>query len=174
MIFSPYKRQTFRYTPLLPLVLSPALIHPLLGKVVLSLLSLCIPLLLLEPPTPASKLATHLLWTFNPLVINITTRGSPEAIVLLLVVATFTFLRKAVPRVHRTSSELLGNAFKWELYAGLFYALAISWKIYPVIYAPAIWAHLSCHHGRFGWAIWRFGIVTLVCLLIVNVPLWAM
>ena len=170
---SPYQRQTFRYTPLLPLVLSPALIHPLLGKLTLSVLSLLVPVVLLSQPRPPKRTLVHALWTLNPLVINITTRGSPEAIILLLVVGALAALKRSEVRQDGQSFSPRQRR-KWEGITALIYAAAISWKIYPIIYAPAIWAHLGRTHGWLGWGVWRFGLITLFGLLCINLPLWAM
>ncbi|ORX39963.1 PIG-M-domain-containing protein [Kockovaella imperatae] len=172
-IGDPYARQTFRYTPLLPLVLSPALIHPLLGKAFLTLLSLSIPVVLLSRPSHCrpSKGLVHALWTLNPLVVNITTRGSPEAIIVLLVICTVSAL---VQNSVTTFKQRENPSSRWEKVAALLYASSISWKIYPVIYAPAIWAHLAKRHrGWFASEIWLFGTWTLFSMLVINLPLWS-
>jgi phosphatidylinositol glycan class M len=167
LISSPYERATFRYTPLLPLILSPSLIHPLLGKLTLSLLSLLVPYFLLEGPNPAGFWTTHALWTLNPFVLNITTRGSPEAIIVLLVVITLYYLRKADEpgTVHRG---------RYESLAAVAWAASVSWKIYPVIYGVAIWSSLSARHGLFGRSVWRFGLVSLATFVLFNGALWSM
>lgn len=199
---SPYRRQTFRYTPLLPLLTSPSLIHPLLGKILLSLISLSIPLLLLCEPHPTSQAgpkssytaapfwATHLVWTLNPFVLSITTRGSPEAIIVFLVVLTLTLLRLSTssrsinghspsardgPSRSVVVSKATGSTGQgYEDAAAVAFALAISYKIYPIIYAPAFWAFLRHRHGLLGAGIWRFGIITAVSLAIINGALYAM
>jgi hypothetical protein len=52
--------------------------------------------------------------------------------------------------------------------------MAISWKIYPVIYIPAIWALLATRYGWLGGEVWWFGTVTLGSLLFINGSLWSM
>lgn len=164
---SPYNRATFRYTPLLPLVLSPSLLHPLAGKIVLSLISLSIPVLLLRGPRPAGYWATHLLWTLNPFVLNITTRGSPEATIVFFVVLALYFLRKSDQGTNPTKAT-------WEILAAMSWAIGVSWKIYPIIYGISIWTHLSSRYGYFGWPVWRFGIVALTSFIVLNGALWSM
>lgn len=150
----------------------------------LIVISLAVPPVLLWTPNgrstheidqSASFWPIHLLWTLNPFVLNITTRGSPEAVVVLLVVATVACLR-AAGAVHTRGTEGNPNRFaaRWEIYAGILYALSISYKIYPIIYVPAIWASLSERHGWFGQAVWRFGFVTVSGLILVNGALWLM
>lgn len=192
MLCSPYNRATFRYTPLLPLILSPALLHDLLGKLVLSAISLAVPLALLSR-RPMSTLPqtiqtsaqrrhddrspyfwpVHLLWTLNPFVLNITTRGSPEAIIVLMVVACFAHLRRyssiatAAAKSDSKSSDLAAEAG-----AAVLFALAVSFKIYPVIYTPTIWAVLRRRHWLLGWGVWRFGLIAAVALGTINGVLW--
>ena len=62
----------------------------------------------------------------------------------------------------------------WETFAAVTLAIAISWKIYPVIYVPAIWALLASRHGWLGGDVWWFGTVTLGTLVLVNGALWSM
>ncbi|WRT67260.1 uncharacterized protein IL334_004227 [Kwoniella shivajii] len=183
-IGDPYERSTFRYTPLLPLLISPTLIYPLLGRLILVFTSLLIPSLLLSLPnarpspksmtTPIKSTvipqtttttsttrrdnfwSTHLIWTLNPFVMNITTRGSPESIICLLVILTLSKLRK-------------GDLVQAAIWLGL----SISWKIYPAIYIPTIWSFLSKRHGWFGKGIFRFGFIVLLTLISTNGLLWS-
>ena len=125
------------------------------------------PVILLSGPERTRYRPTHLLWTLNPFVLNITTRGSPEATIVLLVVLTLYCLRK--------SDHSVGvDKARWESLTAVTWALSISWKIYPVIYGVAIWAHLSKRHGLFGWPVWRFGLVALATFAAVNGVLWSM
>ncbi|WVQ71794.1 hypothetical protein IAR50_001336 [Cryptococcus sp. DSM 104548] len=164
-IGDPYHRATFRYTPLLPLFLSPAVLSNLLGKLLLALPSLLIPVLLLSGPNPAPFWPTHLLWTLNPFTLNITTRGSPEAAICFLVVATQYFLRLGGP-----SSGAKGRG---EGRAAVMLALAVSWKIYPATYILAIWKELAGRWGWFGLRVWRFGIIALASFVLINGALWS-
>ncbi|ORY24975.1 PIG-M-domain-containing protein [Naematelia encephala] len=149
-IGDPYNRPTFRYTPLLPLLVSPHLLHPILGKLTLVLVTILVPIFL------PSSLSTKLLWTLNPFVLNITTRGSPEAPVLLLVVVFFWALK-------RGRNDL--TAIAW--------AVSVAWKIYPIIYAPVLWGVLSRKSGWFGTRVWRFGVIALGTFIFLNGILWS-
>lgn len=181
---SPYERATFRYTPLLPLLLSPALVHPLFGKLALSLISLTVPFVLLAGTKQTGTQGAaarggrsslfwpvHLLWTLNPFVLNITTRGSPEAIIVLLVVALVACLREVPTQSGRRAVNQ--SSVNREAAAAVLLALAVSYKIYPAVYIPSIWSELSKRHGWFGGAVWRFGAIAAVCLALVNGALWS-
>jgi phosphatidylinositol glycan class M len=102
-------------------------------------------------------------------VLNITTRGSPEAIIVLIVVACFACLRTA---------DVLGTGTRdhaaREAWAAVLFALAVSFKIYPVIYTPTIWALLRARHGLFGKGVWQFGVITAMSLACINGALWLM
>lgn len=131
-------------------------------------ISLLVTPLLLAAGAPET--ATHVVWTLNPFVMNITTRGSPEAIIALLVVMILLCLRNA-GRAQPTHFDLI---VVWETFAAVALALAISWKIYPVIYIPAIWATLARRWGWLGGEVWWFGAVTAGTFGIVNWWLWSM
>lgn len=161
-IGDPYRRATFRYTPLLPLLLSPmhllpGSLGPSFGKVVFAALSsFAVPALLTSPVIGASKRATHLLWTLNPMILNINTRGSSEVVLATLVLGSLALLKK-------------GNLFA----AGATWAGAVHWKLYPVVFAVSIWRWLSLRSGgrlinsdliRFGLAsALTFASLTFVC-----------
>lgn len=150
---------------MLPLFLSPALIHPLLGKSLLALPSLLVPLLLLTGPDPAPFWPTHLLWTINPFVLSITTRGSPEAAICFLVIALHYCLRLGSENKTKGAGETR---------AAIMLALAVSWKIYPAIYIPAIWKELSTRWGWLGVRVWRFGFIAASSFILINGALWSM
>ena len=142
--FSPYTRETYRYTPLLALLLTPnGWLHPSFGKYLFALCDIvngiiiyrllkteilprtCPPASSAVPQKSSSSRmetdrvatllsAVHLL---NPLVFSISTRGSSEAVLSLFVLGT----------LHAALKE------RWDLCAVLL-GLSTHWKIYPLIY----------------------------------------
>lgn len=58
--------------------------------------------------------------------------------------------------------------------AAALFALAVSFKIYPIIYTPAIWSALSRRHGWLGYGVCRFGVVAASTMLVLNGALWLM
>ncbi|KAL7424119.1 GPI mannosyltransferase 1 [Cryptotrichosporon argae] len=212
---SPYRRATFRYTPLLPLLVSPALIHPILGKLVLVLATLAVPYLILSPsgpdadrtsaaaaratstsrasaatvvPSSATRpsLLTHLTWTLNPLVLQITTRGSPEAFVCLAVALIHLCLRRAGLAQVRTSSAPSASQRadtpaapdgaarqRWADAAAASLALGTSYKLFPAVYAVPIYFALARRDGWVGPGVWRFAAVGLGTMALINGALWS-
>ncbi|KAI5859676.1 glycosyltransferase family 50 protein [Durotheca rogersii] len=127
---SPYARETYRYTPLLAWLLYPTA-HPgpvwfSSGKVLFAaadLLAGYLVLLLLRagrmPTDRACRYAS--IWLLNPMVATISTRGSSEGLLGVLVMA---LVWAVVQRRTALAGVLLG--------------LGVHFKIYPFIYAPAI------------------------------------
>jgi phosphatidylinositol glycan class M len=118
VITSPYTRATYRYTPLLALILTPnEYIHPAFGKILFSVADVLIPVVLRGVlPQSHSHAWLALLWLFNPMPANIATRGSAESILGLLVCATL----------------LAATKQKWFVTAILL-GVSVHFKIYPFI-----------------------------------------
>ena len=143
---SPYARETYRYTPLLAWILLPTawttgsrLLDVALfsaGKMVFAIADLVAgwlieKVLTLRPvvkggdglsrmdPATARKFAA--VWLLNPMVATISTRGSSEGLLGVLVMALLW-------------AVLSGRV----TLAGLLLGLGVHFKIYPFIYAPAI------------------------------------
>eukprot|EP00434_Breviolum_minutum_P044175 symbB.v1.2.039424.t1/scaffold6555.1/size17125/2 len=128
---SPYEGRTallaaeptrFRYTPFLAYLLLPNVwIHKAWGKLLFSALDLVIGVLLQSRGSFALAL-----WLFNPFCFTISTRGSGESVVALLIHGMIYFLHKQ----------------NWRS-AAVIFGIAVHWRIYPVIYVPVIALHLS-------------------------------
>jgi GPI mannosyltransferase 1 subunit M len=136
---SPYARETYRYTPVLAWLLLPTSwtagggTHPLWdaflfssGKLLFAAADLVAGyllerLLLARAMSPRSARQFAAIWLLNPMVITISTRGSSEGLLGVLVTA----LLWAV-----TTQQIT--------LAGLFLGFGVHFKIYPFIYAPAI------------------------------------
>ncbi|XP_016115202.1 GPI mannosyltransferase 1-like [Sinocyclocheilus grahami] len=125
---SPYVRSTYRYTPLLALVLVPGVLLSWVhcGKLLFvgcDLLSalLLFRLLVLRGSTRSSARVLCGLWLFNPLTVAVSTRGSAESLLAALVL-----------------SSLLCLESRRRLSAALLFGLAVHMKIYPVTYALPI------------------------------------
>jgi phosphatidylinositol glycan class M len=166
---SPYDRATYRYTPLLAVILTPnEFIHPCWGKALFGTADLLIGILLYRLRPSRHTATSHgrlvsLIWLLNPFVMNISTRGSSES---LLGVVLIGFLYSAEHN-------------KWDA-AAILLGVAVHLKIYPFIYATAVWARLSQHtHSRFGWlsisrSQFRFGVISLAAFSGLNLLMYIM
>lgn len=139
----PYARETYRYTPLLSWALIPtawaaqgyphwlsvacfsfgkllfALADVVAGALIVSVLTMKGRGMLAMDAPSARKFAA--IWLFNPMVATISTRGSSEGLLAVLVMA---LLWAVLSRRVALAGVLLG--------------LGVHFKIYPFIYAPAI------------------------------------
>ncbi|GAW21214.1 hypothetical protein ANO14919_107320 [Xylariales sp. No.14919] len=128
---SPYERETYRYTPLLAWLLYPTTLPGAfcfsLGKVLFAAADLLAGYLIIQvlrrhmrmPLDRACRFAG--IWLLNPMVATISTRGSSEGLLGVLVTA---LLWAALEKRVVLSGVLLG--------------LGVHFKIYPFIYAPAV------------------------------------
>ncbi|KAL1526647.1 hypothetical protein AB1Y20_015351 [Prymnesium parvum] len=129
---SPYRRATYRYTPLLALALTPNVwLHGLFGKALFAAADLLVGvqirriLLLRRTPRQLADSCASL-WLFNPLAINVSTRGNAESLVTVLV------LGSVIALLHRRAAV-----------SGAVLGAAIHLKLYPIIYVPAFVAAIS-------------------------------
>lgn len=134
---SPYARDTYRYTPLLAWILFPtawegpapwstltfafgkalfALSDVLAGWLVVQLLVRCY-----RFPIERALRYVAAVWLWNPMVANISTRGSSEGLLGVLVAAL-----------------LWATLTKKPVLAGFILGLAVHFKIYPFIYGISI------------------------------------
>jgi len=161
---SPYARSTYRYTPILAFLLIPNVtLTPLFGKFLFAAFDVVTGQLIyafvkdslrfaLGGGGEVSARVAAMAWLYNPLVIGVSTRGSAEAVVCALVLVTLHLFRARV-----------------FVLAGLFFGLAIHFKIYPVIYSFSFYLALSDLSGwrslfQINWARVRFAIGTAVSL----------
>ncbi|CAO3677922.1 unnamed protein product [Rhizopus microsporus] len=133
---SPYARETYRYTPLLAILLTPNIyLFRSFGKclfvaadLIVGYLIHCI--LLLRGMPSKRALFFDALWLLNPIVANISTRGNAESLLGCMVLGTlYLMLQK---RTHFYGACAL-------------FGLSVHFKIYPVIYAIPLLVLLDEH-----------------------------
>ncbi|XP_075211341.1 phosphatidylinositol glycan anchor biosynthesis class M [Lycorma delicatula] len=121
---SPYKRKTYRYSPLLAYILTPNIfIHHTWGKFLFSLcdIILCIfieRLLTFDKIDKNTKLWCVFFWLYNPMTIIISTRGNADSLSSLFVLST-----------------LLAMKSEYHLLAGFLHGMSIHFRIYPIIFS---------------------------------------
>lgn len=125
---SPYDRDTYRYTPLLAWMLVPTAWNGWFpfGKAVFAIADLLAGFLIVRilksrGVDQARSLKFASIWLLNPMVATISTRGSSEGLLGVLVMALLWAVLE-----RRTTL------------AGLLLGFGVHFKIYPFIYAPAI------------------------------------
>lgn len=151
---SPYDRETYRYTPLLAWLLLPTTWSPQwlwfsFGKAVFAagdiLAGWLIYKVLRNDGMEAGRAGRYAsIWLLNPMVATISTRGSSEGLLGVLVLGIVWAVDRRRPLV-----------------AGTLLGLAVHLKIYPVVYAPAIvwWFECRDEEEEIGWAGKAIGFV---------------
>ena len=134
----PYKRETYRYSPILAIMMIPNLyIHYEISKVVMSIIDVWIgklieDLLTLQEAKDIKLKDKYdyrfisLFDLFNHLPVYISTRGSSDCIITFLVMLTIILIEmnQTIP-------------------AGIIYGLSVHLKIYPIIYFPSLYLYIG-------------------------------
>ncbi|BFZ12549.1 hypothetical protein BsWGS_15588 [Bradybaena similaris] len=129
---SPFLRATYRYTPLLAWALIPNLwLGSLFGKLIFIIFDILVGHTIYRLVTNLghdSSTARNcaLVWLLNPLPITVSSRGNAESVMAYLVLMTLLYL---------VQGKVVASA--------VYYALAIHFKIYPVVYALPIYLYLG-------------------------------
>ena len=180
---SPYGRPTYRYTPLLawlvyPLQLSIGEIGP---KMIYALCDLLAGLLMWKIRDLTNSGAKGVVpytvtfgWLLNPMVITLSTRGSAEPIMSVLVLMVL----HSLIRFRKTKSNT-------TLYtAAAIFGLSVHFKLYPVIHVFSIMAFLRSapsRNGLFGlvadivnYDFLRFGLISGTVFTLLNYAFYQM
>ncbi|GMM36352.1 glycosylphosphatidylinositol-alpha 1,4 mannosyltransferase I [Saccharomycopsis crataegensis] len=143
---SPYSRETYRYTPLLAYLLVPTAIEVpeneilelicfSFGKFVFIISDLITGILILKlldyfnrdaKKSNYKNLVLSAIWLLNPMVITISTRGSSESFLTVLLTSFLYFLI--------VKQNIIVSA--------IFFAISIHYKLYPIIYFPTVILYL--------------------------------
>ncbi|GAA5910133.1 hypothetical protein JCM5296_001968 [Sporobolomyces johnsonii] len=159
----PYSRSTYRYTPLLSILVAPNSLLPVFGKVLFSLCDLLVGTMLYRllrsrgsSPKTANR-TVAIAWLLNPMIANISTRGSSESVVGALVVGVLA----------------LAEEGRWDATAVL-YGVAVHFKLFPVIYGSSLLVATAFPTGRtFSLArTARFVLLSFAAFMALNVPLY--
>ena len=146
---NPYEQETYRYPPLLALLMIPNhLIFREWGKLIfiiadVSLIPAIQQLRVLRERAEEAKIESNwwqpedvrffsFLWAINPLSIVICTRGSSDSLTNCLLLWMLVVLLRDGEDTSRRS----------RVAAGLAFGLLVHMRIYPVIYMPALAVHL--------------------------------
>nr|CAD2170685.1 unnamed protein product [Meloidogyne enterolobii] len=145
---SPYNLSTYRYSPIIAWILVPNYLFADFGKIIFSILDVLVGWIQLQYFTQFNKISTTnkeiisnklilfrrsicLLWLFNLFNIIIATRGNSDALICFLNLLTMLELSK-------------GN----YLLSAFIHGLATHLRIFPLIYLPSIFLHLSNYKNK--------------------------
>uniref|UniRef100_A0A914LIB8 GPI alpha-1,4-mannosyltransferase I, catalytic subunit n=1 Tax=Meloidogyne incognita TaxID=6306 RepID=A0A914LIB8_MELIC len=145
---SPYNLSTYRYSPIIAWILVPNYLFEDFGKIIFSILDVLVGWIQLQYFTQSNKISTTkkeiisnklilfrrsicLLWLFNLFNIIIATRGNSDALICFLNLLTMLELSK-------------GN----YLLSAFIHGLATHLRIFPLIYLPSIFLHLSNYKNK--------------------------
>jgi phosphatidylinositol glycan class M len=157
---SPYKRATYRYTPLLAWIMVPNHYNILFGKILFSLCDLIAGVLIykiLLQRNIKQYWGLTALWILNPFVAGISTRGNAESILALLILSTLYFIEKG----HLKTSAII-------------FGLSVHFKIYPIIYAVPIWFGLDTpfKYSLFSKKRIMFGLIAATTFIVLNMLMY--
>jgi phosphatidylinositol glycan class M len=128
---SPYERHTYRYTPLLALLMAPNIyLHQDCGKVFFSVIDILVAkimrkILICQNFKQKTANLCALLWLYNPLAIVISTRGNADSLAVYLVLWTLYLLQ---------NDRLI--------MAGMVHGLSIHFRLYPVVFSLVMYLYL--------------------------------
>ena len=121
---SPFDRDTYRYTPLLALLLTPNIfLHENFGKILFSFVDILVGILInkilsLQHVSEKLKNTCAFIWLYNPFTIIISTRGNADSVaVILVMLSLYLFLQDKY------------------IQAGFLHAISIHFRLYPLIFS---------------------------------------
>eukprot|EP00792_Barthelona_sp_PAP020_P004276 TRINITY_DN2013_c0_g1_i1.p1 TRINITY_DN2013_c0_g1~~TRINITY_DN2013_c0_g1_i1.p1 ORF type:complete len:433 (+),score=58.92 TRINITY_DN2013_c0_g1_i1:129-1427(+) len=153
---SPYERHTYRYTPLLSYIVLPSVWVPWFGKVLFALCDIWCAYLIVSILKYLRKDKGYLItnkqiyiglciWLFSPSTAIISSRGNSDGIVCLLV---FLFINTFLKEKIITSALIFG--------------LSVHFRIYPVIFAPAVVFYFFRDTGKLiNWKVIKFAAISM-------------
>ena len=129
---SPFERDTYRYTPLLALLLTPNIfVHENFGKILFSFVDVLVAILIRRILTRQNcsdklKLICVLIWLYNPFTVIISTRGNADSVAVLLVMLTLDLFQQ--------------DKF---ILSGLLHAVSIHFRLYPIAFSVPMYFSLN-------------------------------
>lgn len=138
---SPYKRHTYRYSPLIAYLMIPnIIIGKEFGKILFSffdiLITIALKALVKKHTTSsnAEKLSTFssLFWLYNPLSIGISTRGNADSVPCFFIILSLLFLQ----------TETVKGLIKY-VFSGIFLGLSIHLRLYPLAFSFPMYLSLG-------------------------------
>lgn len=138
---SPYKRHTYRYSPIIAYLMIPNILWKEFGKVLFCVFDVLITLALrtlvkrqLRMFKKSESIATHcsLFWLYNPMSIAISSRGNADSVPCFFIILSLLFLQTDVVR----------SSAKYIL-SGVCLGVAIHLRLYPLAFSFPMYLSLG-------------------------------
>lgn len=139
---SPYKRQTYRYSPLLAYLLVPNMILGKdFGKILFSTFDIFITIAirtLVEQQLGPKSIATNIpmycsfLWLYNPMSIGISTRGNADSVSCFTIILSLLLLQ----------TDVVKGLKKFAL-SGFLLGISIHLRLYPLVFSFPMYLSLG-------------------------------
>lgn len=134
--FSPYHRETYRYTPLISYLCLPNLyVHGSFAKVLFSLVDVATSFVVYKIAilfsTPKLANISSLVWLYNPVSLIISTRGNADSVIVALVLLTLYY-----------------RLYNKPLLTGALLALSVHCRMYPLIFSLPLFLSFRSHKEK--------------------------
>lgn len=141
---SPYKRHTYRYSPVIAYLMVPNLFWKEYGKVLFCVFDVLITIAVKtlvehqlgknESCSKSIAMYASLFWLYNPMSIAISTRGNADSVPCFFIVLSLLFLQ----------TDVVKSSVKYAL-SGIFLGISIHLRLYPLAFSFPMYLSL----GRF-------------------------
>lgn len=143
---SPYKRHTYRYSPIVAYILTPNIfIHKSFGKILFSIFDILVTVavkklveqqlnLTWKDKNEASKVALYcsFFWIYNPMSIGISSRGNSDSITSFFVILSLMFLQ----------TNIVSGLWKY-VWSGILLGISIHLRLYPLAFSYPMYLSLG-------------------------------
>lgn len=140
---SPYKRHTYRYSPLIAYLLVPNIIlGKNFGKILFSIFDIFVTIAvkslvryqLGSKKENVARISTYcsLFWLYNPLSVGISTRGNADSVPCFFIILSILFLQ----------TNVVKTSFKYAL-SGILLGVSIHLRLYPLAFSFPMYLSLG-------------------------------
>lgn len=143
---SPYKRHTYRYSPIIAYILTPNIfVHKNFGKILFSIFDILVTVsvkklveqqlsLTWKDKNEASNVASYcsFFWIYNPMSIGISTRGNADSVTSFFVILSLLFLQ----------TDLVLGLWKY-VWSGILLGISIHLRLYPLAFSYPMYLSLG-------------------------------
>lgn len=138
---SPYKRHTYRYSPLIAYLMVPNVFWKEFGKVLFCIFDVLIAFAVktlvehqLDKNKNSKSIAKYcsLFWLYNPMSIAISTRGNADSVPCFFIILSLLFLQ----------TDILNSSIKYA-FSGILLGISIHLRLYPLAFSFPMYLSLG-------------------------------